>query len=720
MPGKALETARKTGHFLGEGWRVRKNGSRFWASTVLTAIRNPAGDLIGFAKITRDITERMEAQSALLDSESRFRRLVEGVIDYAIYMLDPSGIVTNWNPGAQRMKGYSAQEAVGQHFSRFYTEQDRAAGLPARVLAAAAREGHFEAEGWRVRKDGSHFWASVVVDAIRGDHGELLGFAKITRDITERQKAQEALRDSERQFRLLIAGVTDYALYMLDPNGLITSWNAGAEKIKGYTADEIIGQHFSKFYTQADRAAGLPARSLHTAETTGRFESENWRVRKDGTLFWANVVIDAIHDERGRLVGFAKITRDMTEKRNAQLALEQAQIRRAQAQKFEALGQLTSGVAHDFNNLLMIVSGYLGTLKKLAGEDPRGQRAIQALESVTSRGQSLTRQLLAFARRQPLSPVLTTVEERLSAVNQLLTASVGGGVQIVHGVRNDIWPIRVDINELELALVNLGINARDAMPNGGVITVTAENVSLSGPDNPEHLVGDYVRLTIADTGCGIPADILPRVFEPFFTTKEVGKGSGLGLAQVHGFAHQSGGAITVESEVGNGTRITLYLPRATTAEAATDKATELQSQASGGRLLLVEDNPEVAEATTSMLLQLGYEVTHAASAKAALAATKDQQFDLVISDIVMAGEMNGLDFARRLRELHPDLPVMLVTGYSDIAESAAREFTLMRKPYRASEIGRAAANLVAQARGGRPDNLVKLQDVRQANRDRSR
>jgi len=277
---------------------------------------------------------------------------------------------------------------------------------------------------------------------------------------------------------------------------------------------------------------------LQTAETTGRLEAENWRVRKDGTLFWANVVIDAIRDEQGRLVGFERITRDMTEKRSAQIALEQAQARRAQTQKFEALGQLTSGVAHDFNNLLMIVTGYLGTLKKLAGDDPRGQRAIQALETVSNRGQSLTRQLLAFARRQPLSPIATTIEERLAAVHQLLTASVGGNVQIVHAVAKDIWPIRVDINELELAL---GINARDAMPNGGVITIVAENVSLTGSDNPDRLSGDFVRVSIADTGWGIPADILPRVFEPFFTTKAVDKGSGAWASRKHGFAHPRSG-----------------------------------------------------------------------------------------------------------------------------------------------------------------------------------
>ncbi|MGH6677793.1 MAG: PAS domain S-box protein, partial [Bradyrhizobium sp.] len=301
LPERILEAARTHGRHEAEGWRVRKDGTRFWANAIAQPVRDEQGALVGFAKVTRDITERVQAQQAILESERRFRILVEGVVDYAIYMLDPSGIITNWNSGAERLKGYSADEILGQHFSKFYTKEDRTSGLPARVLDTAARIGRCEAEGWRVRKDGSRFWASVVVDAIRNESGELQGFAKVTRDITERQTALDALRESERQFRLLIAGVTDYAIFMLDPNGIVASWNAGAQRIKGYTADEIVGHHFSRFYTEADRAAGVPARALYTATTEGRFETESWRVRKDGTMFWANVVIDPIRDERGEL-----------------------------------------------------------------------------------------------------------------------------------------------------------------------------------------------------------------------------------------------------------------------------------------------------------------------------------------------------------------------------------------------------------------------------------
>ena len=350
-----------------EGWRVRKDGKHFWANAILQSIRDDNGVLNGFAKITRDMTERTAAQQQLLESERRFRVLVDGVVDYAIYMLDPSGIITNWNVGAERLKGYTAAEIVGQHFLRFYTKEERAVGMPGRVLEIAAREGRYEAEGWRMRKDGSRFWASVVVDTIRSDKGDIEGFAKITRDITERRAAIEAVRESDRQFRMLIAGVTDYALHMLDPNGVIVSWNAGAERIKGYTADEIIGQHFSRFYTESERAAGAPARALQLSATEGRFEADAWRVRKDGTLLWANVVIDPVRDENRRLIGFAKITRDITERREAQLALQEAQTQRAHAQKMDALGQLTGGFAHDFNNLLMVISGQLPRLKRLAG-----------------------------------------------------------------------------------------------------------------------------------------------------------------------------------------------------------------------------------------------------------------------------------------------------------------------------------------------------------------
>ncbi len=278
------------------------------------------------------MVQNVTQQRSLFDSERRFRLLVEGVVDYAIYMLDPNGIITNWNTGAKRIKGYEAGEVIGRHFKMFYLPEDREAGMPARSLAIAREKGKFETEGWRLRKDGTKFLASIVIDAIYED-GELIGFAKITRDITEQSKAAEALKDSERHFRLLVNGVTDYALYMLDPNGIVTNWNAGGLRIKGYRPEEIIGQHFSCFYSPADQAAGRPARALQLALENGRYEEEGWRVRKDGTFFWASVVIDPIRDDDDKLLGFAKITRDISERREAQLNLEKLQRQLAESQK---------------------------------------------------------------------------------------------------------------------------------------------------------------------------------------------------------------------------------------------------------------------------------------------------------------------------------------------------------------------------------------------------
>ena len=695
-----LEDANRTGRGDAEGWYHRKDGGRYWGSTVVHPVRTPAGNLIGFAHVTRDITERHAAQSALLESERRFRLLVEGVTDYAIYMLDPSGVVTNWNAGAQRLKGYSADEIVGHHFSRFYTPQDRATGLPAKVLNTALTTGRFEGEGWRVRKDGSRFWASVVVDAIRDPSGRLIGFAKVTRDISERRVAQEALRESEEQLRLLINGVQDYALYRLDPNGIINSWNPGAQRIKGYAAEEVIGSHFSRFYVEHERAQGVPAKALATAEREGRFEAEGWRVKKDGSVFWANVVIDRIQDANGKTLGFAKITRDITQRRNAELELHEAQARASQAQKMEALGHLTGGVAHDFNNLLMIISGQNLVLKRAAPDNPRVVRAADAVEAAVVRGASLTRQLLTFSRRQTLTPKVLDVGEQIAAFKSMVAAAMGG-LTILSTVPPGIWPVSVDPNELELSLLNVAINARDAMPKGGTFTITAENMTLSEGE----LQGEFVVINLTDTGTGIAPDILPKIFDPFFTTKREHKGSGLGLSQVYGFAHQSGGKVTIDSELGRGTRISLYLPRAT-AKPESASGEEDLAEAGRGTVLVVDDNPDVGAATAAMLRVLGYGVDVVGDSEAALASVAEQRPLLVLADIVMPGSKDGLALAQELRTLHPDLPVLLMTGYSK-HDPGEFGFPLLRKPANLAVMGRAIRSAIAE-KSPPPDNLVQL------------
>jgi PAS domain S-box-containing protein len=508
--------------------------------------------------------------------------------------------------------------------------------------------------------------------------------------MVQQSRQQRDLFESERSFRLLVEGVADYALYMLDPTGIVSSWNIGGQRIKGYEPEEILGQHFSRFYTETDRANGKPARALSIARQTGRYEEDGWRVRKDGTFFWASVVIDPIY-ENGELVGFAKITRDMTEQREAQLKLEQVQKHLADAQKLDALGQLTGGVAHDFNNLLMVISGSLHILRKNALDDPKVQRALSAIEAATKRGAALTSQLLTFARRQSVNPQAIDVAERIDSIREVLDTGIGSSVRLAYDFGPGLWPVTVDVSEFETALVNLAINARDAMPSGGTVTVAARNCTGGGEPKGNDQPGDFVAISVADAGIGIAPDVLAKIFDPFFTTKPVGKGTGLGLSQVHGFAHQAGGSVKVESELGKGTKVTILLPREES-HVVTDKPAPTETGGSG-TVLLVEDNPDVALVSSSLLEQLGYTVRRVPDAEAALREIEQDGFDLVFSDIVMPGRMDGLSLARRLRELRPDLPILLATGYSDAAAGVRGDFPILRKPYEIHELSQAIAKL---------------------------
>jgi PAS domain S-box-containing protein len=632
---------------------------------------------------------RRQGSRQLFESERRFRLLVEGVVDYAIFMLDPDGIITNWNAGAERIYNYAAGEAIGRHFSLVYTPEDRDSGLPQQALETARRDGKIEIEGWRARKDGTLFLASVAIDALYEDD-VLIGFAKITRDVTERQTARTALQESERNFRLLVSNVTDYALYMLDPEGRISSWNAGGERIKGYSPREIIGQNFSRFYTEPDRAAGRPARALRIARETGRYVEEGWRVRKDGSLFWASVVIDPIRDDDGTLIGFAKITRDISERREAEARLERVQRQLAESQKMDALGRLTGGVAHDFNNLLMVISGHIETLKAIVGNDPRGRRAVQAIDLAAERGATLTRQLLTFSRRQRLNPRRIDLAERISSIREVLASGLGS-IRLSVDLAPRLWQVMADVAEFEMALVNLVINARDAMAEGGTVTISAGNAVLG--DDEGVPPGDYVAIAVEDTGVGIPEDVLGRVFDPFFTTKPIGKGAGLGLSQAHGFAHQAGGTVKIASTLGAGTVVTIFLPCSTEDGDAVSEQEGAGTGAVGTIVLLVEDDPEVASASTGLLEQLGYSVLWAPSAEAALMTIEADGVDLVFSDIVMPGALDGLGLARLIRQRHPGLPILLATGYSEAASGVLTDFPILRKPYRVHELSRALAAL---------------------------
>ena len=607
-----------------------------------------------------------------LGPERRLALLVDAVVDYALYLLNPDGTVVTWNPGAERLKGYTAAEIIGQNFSRFFTPEDLARKLPRQILDAAGKAGRFEAEGWRLRKDGSRFWALAVVDAVRDEGGNVIGFVKITRDMTARRQAQQKLLDSERRFRRLVEGVVDYAIFQLDPNGIVATWNAGAQRIKGYAAGEIIGQHFSRFYTADDRQTGVPDKALATAAREGRYEAEGWRVRKDGSRFFASVVIDAIRSEKGELLGFAKVTRDITERMEAQRQLRETQEQLAASQRMEAIGQLSGGIAHDFNNLMMVVLGNLETAQRHArgADDPSLQRALRNATRGANRAASLTQRLLAFSRRQPLNPKPLDLNKFLNGAVDFLHRALGETIAVEAAGAPGLWTVELDANQLEVSLLNLAINARDAMPDGGKLTIEAENAFLDRDycrGNPEVAPGQYVMMSVSDTGTGMSKDVLAKAFEPFFTTKDFGHGTGLGLSQVYGFVKQSGGHIRIYSEVGQGTTVKIYLPRFIgDAAAEEENIAELIGQAEQGEtILLVEDDDDVRSYLADVLRSFDYRVVVASNGKAALdLLEKDAlRVDLMLTDVVMP-EMDGRELARRAARLRPALKIVHMTGYS--------------------------------------------------------
>ena len=621
----------------------------------------------------------------------RHTLLVKTIRDYAIYMLDRQGRVTSWNAGAQRFKGYSADEIIGEHFSRFYTPEEKAAGVPATALETSARTGVFETEGWRVRKDGTRFWAHVVIDPIRDPNGELVGYAKVTRDLTDRKKAEDALRRSEEQFKFLVQGVTDYAIYMLDPEGRITNWNAGAQRIKGYAPEEIIGEHFSRFYTEEDRARGEPQRSLATASREGKFEVEAWRVRKDGTRFWAHVIMDALRDDDGQLQGFAKITRDITERKQNQEALERARDALFQSQKTEAIGRLTGGVAHDFNNLLMAVLGSLELLGKRLPNDDKMRALLNNAIQGAQRGAALTQRMLSFARRQEVKLEPVEVVGLVRGMSDLLERSLVSGIVIETRFPLRLPLVMVDPNQFETALLNLVVNARDAMPDGGRITIGARAWD-EGPAGLKDAKNGFVCVSVDDTGHGMDEETLARATEPFYTTKGVGKGTGLGLPMVQGMLEQFGGKLVIETGVGKGTSVQLWLPVADAQQAAGVTFQQEESRQPGQSLtiLAVDDDSLVLWNTVAMLEDLGHTVVQARGGKFALEAIGRQRIDLVITDHIMP-LMTGLQLAEAVRKDHPRMPILLATGYAELP--AGSQWPRIAKPFGQADLARAIAEV---------------------------
>ncbi|MES2294366.1 MAG: PAS domain S-box protein [Pseudomonadota bacterium] len=487
-----------------------------------------------------------------------------------------------------------------------------------------------------------------------------------------RQREQpKSAPSAEEQFRLLVEGVADYAIYLLAPDGTVTSWNPGAERIKGYRADEIVGQPFSRFFAPDDCAAGLPERILETARAEGRFEGEGVRVRKNGSRFHAHVVINAMKSAEGKLIGFAKVTRDVTERVEAQQSLQRIQEQLAQSQKMEALGQLTGGMAHDFNNMLAVITGAFQLCQRALGrgEQDKAQEYIASGLDGAKRATDLIKRLLAFARQQPLAPTALDANVLLRNMSEILRRTLSGDIELETVLAGGLWPINADQSQVESALVNLAANARDAMPQGGKLTIETANAHLDDRYAAQHVdvpPGQYVLIAVTDTGTGMSPEQAAKAFEPFFTTKTDNRGTGLGLAQVYGFAKQSGGHARIYSELGHGTTVKLYLPRSAIppADSRPKRSENTPLGSTRETILVVEDEPRVRQLAAEGLRELGYSVIEADGAEAALnLMSQHSNIALLFTDVVMP-KVDGRKLADEALRRRPGLKVLFTTGFT--------------------------------------------------------
>jgi PAS domain S-box-containing protein len=664
-------------------------------------------------------------KEGLLQSEERFRLLVESVRDYAIFMLDPEGYVLTWNAGAQRFKGYRADEIIGQHFSRFYPAEALASGLPDYELEVASKAGVFEDEGWRVRKDGTLFWANVVITAMRNAHGELIGFAKVTRDLTQRRAHDEDLRRSEERFRLLVEGVAEYAIFMLDPNGYVATWNSGAERIKGYTANEIIGKHFSIFYPREVRESGWPEHELQVAAEKGSFNDAGWRLRKDGTTFWANVTITALRDDGAKLVGYAKLTRDLTEAKRVE-AVESISQQREEMLDAERSARMTAQratrlkdeflatLSHELRTPLSAILGWTQVL--LRGATPKGpdeqKRAIEVIDRNARAQVQLIDDLLDLSRimtgklRLDLHQVsFSSIVE--AAVDSAKPAAETKGIRLraILGAGQDT--VNADSARLQQVVWNLLTNAIKFTPKAGQVQLLLQRVN------------SHLELSVSDTGIGIPPSYLPNVFDRFSqkdtsTTRAFG-GLGLGLAICKQLVELHGGVITAASEgEGKGATFSVQLPLSIvrlddqsaprihpTSETQPGEMLSLP-RLDGVHVFAVDDEPDARELLRTVLEDQGARVTSFTSAEDALAALKTLKPTVLICDVGMP-KMDGYQLIRKLRADEPRserIPALALTAF---ARSEDRKRSLiagyqahLAKPFDVGELILVISDLVGR------------------------
>jgi PAS domain S-box-containing protein len=666
-----------------------------------------------------------DGKKELQQSEERFRLLVESVRDYAIFMLDPNGYVLTWNAGAERFKGYRAHEIIGQHFSRFYPSEALARELPDYELKVASETGVFEDEGWRVRKDGTLFWANVVITAMRNAQGELIGFAKVTRDLTRRRGHEEELRRSEERFRLLVEGVAEYAIFMLDPNGQVATWNSGAQRIKGYTADEIIGQHFSVFYPDQAKESRWPEHELQMAAEKGTFTDTGWRVRKDGTTFWANVTITALRDDTAKLIGFAKLTRDLTEAKRIE-TMESIDRQREEMLDAERSARMTAQratrvkdeflatLSHELRTPLSAILGWTQVL--LRGATPKGpdeqKRAIEVIDRNARAQVQLIDDLLDLSRimtgklRLDLRQVsFASVVE--AAVDSAKPAAEAKGIRLkaILGAGEDV--VSADSARLQQVVWNLLTNAIKFTPKGGQVQVVLQRVN------------SHLELSVSDTGIGIPANYLPHVFDRFSqkdtSTTRAFSGLGLGLAICKQLVELHGGVITAVSEgEGRGATFSVHLPPSIvqlhdrsaprihpTTETQPGETLSLP-RLDGVHIVAVDDEPDARDLLRTVLEDQGAKVTSFASAEDALAALKTIKPTVLVCDVGMP-KMDGYQLIRKLRaeESRSDrIPALALTAFAR-AEDRKRSLIAgyqahLAKPFDVGELILLIADLVGR------------------------
>jgi PAS domain S-box-containing protein len=645
-------------------------------------------------------TSRTDETGGLAGGHSQFRTLAQAMPNH-VWTSQPDGMLDWFNEQVFDYSGETLATLVGTGWASIVHPDDLVAAA-AQWQAALISGNKYETEFRLRRADGAWRWHLARAVPIRDATGRITRWIGTNTDVDDRKNTEAwlerqvaertvALTRSEEQFRLLVQGVTDYAIYMLDATGNVSSWNAGAERIKGYRPAEVIGSHFSRFYTPEDRATGLPERALETASRVGRFEKEGWRVRKDGSRFWAHVVIDAIRTADGKLLGFAKVTRDITERREAQLELERTRDQLLQSLKMEAIGNLTGGIAHDFNNLLMAVLGSLELLRKRLPDDPALLKLLDNAVEGANRGSALTRRMLAFARRQELTSERIDAATLVDGMRELMQRSLGPMVAIETSFPLELAPIEADPNQLESALLNLAVNARDAMNGEGRIVISGRQEELASAD-AQLPAGRYIVVSIADSGEGMDEETLKRATEPFFTTKGIGKGTGLGVSMVLGLAQQSGGTLKLRSAPGKGTTAEIWLPAASgkaealPVPARVEPAATLQPRRSL-KVLAVDDDALVLMNTSAMLAELGHEVTEAYSARDALKSMEAGGYDLVITDHAMP-QMTGAQLSARIRERWPGIPIILATGYAELPPDADQGLPRISKPFSEADLAR--------------------------------